>query len=79
MTRSRMLAAAAIVATVVLGAQTWHKAFRPAATTSPAICYRRALWDGQSPYGLDTPFPYIYPLFLAFVIVPLAMLPTAPR
>ena len=31
MTRSRILAAAAIVATVVLGAQTWHKAFRPGA------------------------------------------------
>lgn len=71
-----MLAAAAVVATVVLGAQTWHKAFRPGGNDLTSyLLSARALWDGQSPYGLDTPFPYIYPLFLAFVIIPLAMLP----
>lgn len=70
------LAAAAIVATVVLGAQTWHKAFRPGGNDLTSyLLSARALWDGQSPYGLDTPFPYIYPLFLAFVIISLAMLP----
>ena len=75
-TRSRVLAAAAVVATVVLGAQTWHKAFRPGGNDLTSyLLSARALWDGQSPYGLDTPFPYIYPLFLAFVIIPLAMLP----
>jgi alpha-1,2-mannosyltransferase len=72
----KVLAAAAIVATVVLGAQTWHKAFRPGGNDLTSyLLSARALWDGQSPYGLDTPFPYIYPPFLAFVIVPLAMLP----
>ena len=72
----KTLAAAAIVATVVLGAQTWHKAFRPGGNDLTSyLLSARALWDGQSPYGLDTPFPYIYPLFLAFVIIPLAMLP----
>ena len=71
-----MLAAAAVVATAVLGAQTWHKAFRPGGNDLTSyLLSARALWDGQSPYGLDTPFPYIYPLFLAFVIIPLAMLP----
>jgi alpha-1,2-mannosyltransferase len=75
-TRSRMLAAAAIVATVVLGAQTWHKAFRVDGNDLTSyLLSARALWDGQSPYGLDTPFPYIYPLFLAFVLIPLAALP----
>ena len=71
-----MLAAAAIVATAVLGAQTWHKAFRPGGNDLTSyLLSARALWDGQSPYGLETPFPYIYPLFLAFAIVPLAILP----
>ena len=72
----KALAAAAIVATVVLGAQTWHKAFRPGGNDLTSyLLSARALWDGQSPYGLDTPFPYIYPLFLAFVLGPLALLP----
>ena len=76
MTRSRILAAAAIVATVVLGAQTWHKAFRPGGNDLTSyLLSARALWDGQSPYGLDTPFPYLYPLFLAFVLGPPALLP----
>ena len=76
MTRSRILAAAAIVATVVLGAQTWHKAFRPGGNDLTSyLLSARTLWDGQSPYGLDTPFPYLYPLFLAFVLGPLALLP----
>src|SRR5688572_33351204 len=76
MIRSRILAAAAVVATIVLGAQTWHKAFRPGGNDLTSyLLSARALWDGQSPYGLDTPFPYIYPLFLAFAIVPLAILP----
>ena len=76
MIRSRILAVAAVVATAVLGAQTWHKAFRPGGNDLTSyLLSARALWDGQSPYGLDTPFPYIYPLFLAFAIVPLAILP----
>jgi alpha-1,2-mannosyltransferase len=75
-TRSRILAAAAIVATIVLGAQTWHKALRPGGNDLTSyLLSARALWDGQSPYGLETPFPYIYPLFLAFVLIPLAALP----
>ncbi len=74
--RSRILATAAIVATVVLGAQTWHKAFRPGGNDLTSyLLSARALWDGESPYGLDTPFPYIYPLFLAFAMGPLVLLP----
>ena len=71
-----MLAAAALVATVVLGAQTWHKAFRADGNDLTSyLLSARALWDGQSPYGLETPFPYLYPLFLAFAIGPLTLLP----
>jgi hypothetical protein len=35
----------------------------------------RALWEGQNPYQLDVPCPYIYPLFLAFVLIPLTFIP----
>jgi hypothetical protein len=34
-----------------------------------------ALWHGDNPFATDSPFPYIYPLFLALVITPLAILP----
>jgi alpha-1,2-mannosyltransferase len=72
----KALAAAALVATIILGAQTWHKAFRVDGNDLTSyLLAARALWDGQSPYGLDTPFPYLYPLFLAFAIVPFALLP----
>jgi hypothetical protein len=71
-----MLAAAALVATVVLGAQTWHKAFRADGNDLTSyLLSAQALWDGHSPYGLETPFPYLYPLFLAFAIGPLTLLP----
>ena len=71
-----MLAAGALVATVILGAQTWHKAFRVDGNDlSSYLLSARALWGGQSPYGLETPFPYLYPLFLACVIVPLTLIP----
>ena len=71
-----MLAAVALVATVVLAAQTWHKAFRTDGNDLTSyLLSARALWNGRSPYGLPTPFPYIYPLFLAFAMIPLAVLP----
>ena len=35
----------------------------------------RALVEGRDPYATATPFPYIYPLFLAWLILPLAWLP----
>ena len=71
-----MLAAAGLVATIILGAQTWHKAFRVDGNDLTSyLLSARALWEGQSPYGLETPFPYLYPLFLAFALAPLALLP----
>ncbi len=35
----------------------------------------RCLWEGHNPYQAELPFPYIYPLFLAFVLIPLAFGP----
>jgi alpha-1,2-mannosyltransferase len=35
----------------------------------------QSLWEGSNPYLADLPFPYIYPLFLAFVFIPLVFIP----
>ena len=48
-----MLAAAAIVATVVLGAQTWHKAFRPGGNDLTSYLLSARPVGRSSPYGLD--------------------------
>ena len=34
-----------------------------------------ALWDGHDPYRIEMPFPYLYPLFLAFTLIPLIFVP----
>jgi hypothetical protein len=34
-----------------------------------------ALWEGSSPYTPVTPFPYVYPMLLAFVLIPWLVLP----
>jgi hypothetical protein len=34
-----------------------------------------ALWNGENPYKTETDFTYIYPLFLAFLLMPLAAVP----
>jgi len=30
---------------------------------------------GENPYKTDTPFPYIYPMFLSFILIPLTIIP----
>ncbi|MFC1475845.1 glycosyltransferase family 87 protein [Candidatus Zixiibacteriota bacterium] len=35
----------------------------------------RALISGGDPYNTGSPFPYVYPLFLAFLLIPLTFLP----
>lgn len=35
----------------------------------------RALLHGENPYQTGSPFPYVYPLFLAFLLIPLTFLP----
>ena len=35
----------------------------------------QALLDGQNPYQTDTPFTYSYPMFLAFLLIPLCKVP----
>lgn len=41
-------------------------------------CYvnaAKALWNGENPYILQSEFPFIYPLFFALIMYPLAVLP----
>jgi hypothetical protein len=35
----------------------------------------RCLWEGRNPYQPELPCPYLYPLFLAFVLLPLTFIP----
>jgi hypothetical protein len=39
------------------------------------LCAASALWAGNNPYLVPMPFPYLYPLFLAFVLIPLTFVP----
>lgn len=66
----------AAVLAVLLLIQTLHKAYRPVGyDLTSYLLSAKALVEGSNPYMVDTSFPYIYPLFLAFVLVPLAMVP----
>ena len=35
----------------------------------------KSLWEGGNPYQVETSYPYLYPLFLAFVLIPLTFIP----
>jgi alpha-1,2-mannosyltransferase len=66
---------AAIVCTI-LALQTLNRAWRPDGIDFTSyLMSARALWEGRSPYGLDTPWPYVYPMLLALLLTPLIALP----
>jgi hypothetical protein len=68
--------AAAVLLIAILAAQTWSKAHRPDGNDLTSyLLSARALGEGRSPYGLDTPFPYVYPMLLAFLLLPWLALP----
>jgi hypothetical protein len=61
---------------VVLLLQTFRQANRPDGyDLTSYLLSARALLDGGNPYQTATPYPYIYPLFLAFILAPLAVIP----
>lgn len=56
--------------------QTWSKAHRVDGNDLTSyLLSARALWEGRSPYSPDTPFPYVYPMLLAFALIPWLALP----
>ena len=74
--RDRLLWLAGAAALAVLFTQTLERAHRPGGIDlTTYLEAARAVQRGESPYGLAVPFPYIYPPFLAFALIPLAALP----
>src|SRR5262245_20015699 len=60
----------------VLFAQTWTRAQRPGGIDLTSyLLSADALLHGGSPYLLPTPFPYLYPATLAFLLIPLTFVP----
>ena len=56
--------------------QTYGKAYREYGYDfSSYLLSAKALVHGQNPYLTETVFPYIYPLFLAFVLIPFTFIP----
>jgi hypothetical protein len=63
-------------ALLVLLLQTYRQAYRPEGYDFTSyLLSAKALWAGSDPYKTGTTFEYIYPLFLAFVLIPLSMVP----
>jgi hypothetical protein len=72
----RGLGLVAAVICAVLALQTLNRAWRPDGMDFTSyLMSARALWEGRSPYGLETPWPYVYPLLLALLLIPLVALP----
>jgi alpha-1,2-mannosyltransferase len=72
----RAAAIALAILILVFAIQTWRKAHRPDGNDLTSyLSAARALAAGASPYAVETPFPYIYPLFSALVLIPVAVLP----
>src|SRR4051794_37506156 len=64
------------VAVAVLFAQTWTRVQRPSGIDLTSyLLSADALRHGGSPYLLPTPFPYLYPVTLAFLLILLTFLP----
>ncbi|MCE5302947.1 MAG: DUF2029 domain-containing protein [Planctomycetaceae bacterium] len=65
---------AALLAVLLL--QTYRQANRPEGyDLTSYLLSADALWHGDNPYQTDTRYPYIYPLFFAMTMIPLAMVP----
>ena len=74
--RSRAILVFAAIVVVVLAVQTLTRAWRPDGIDFTSYWMSaRALWEGRSPYGLPTPWPYVYPMLLALLLIPLTALP----
>jgi hypothetical protein len=72
----RSLGTATAIVTAVLFVQLLSKSARPSGTDLTSYLLSAShLAHGLDPYATGTVFPYIYPLFLAFVLIPLTALP----
>lgn len=65
-----------ILVCALLASQTIARAERPGGIDLTSyLLSAGALVRGASPYGVATPFPYLYPPTLAFLLIPLTLLP----
>ena len=70
-----MVLALTVICLVVF-VQSVHKAYRDIGNDFTSyLMSAKALVEGADPYHMPTAFPYIYPLFLALLLVPLAFVP----
>jgi Glycosyltransferase family 87 len=61
---------------LLFAVQAWRKAYRPDGNDLTSyLAASRALLEGTNPYEVATPFPYIYPLFSALVLIPFTLVP----
>jgi alpha-1,2-mannosyltransferase len=61
---------------LVLSVQTFSRANRSDGYDFKSyLLTSEALWEGDNPYQTGSPFPYIYPLFLAVILAPFAYIP----
>lgn len=75
-TAVRALEIVCLAALVLFLVQAYHRAYRPFGyDLTPRLAAATALLGGRDPYGLLTPFPLTYPLFICVLFVPLARLP----
>lgn len=75
---NRILLVLLLAAFVLFAFQMVHKVNRPDGNDFTSyLNSARALASGNSPYLTGTPFPYIYPATLAFLLMPLSWLPDA--
>lgn len=67
---------ALVTAIVIMLAQSWARANRADGNDLTSyLLSASALLKGTNPYHTPTPFPYLYPLFLAFLLTPLSLAP----
>lgn len=60
---------------LVLSFQTYNKANRPDGYDFKSyLISSKALWEGSNPYVTGSSFPYIYPLFLTVLLIPLTQI-----
>jgi alpha-1,2-mannosyltransferase len=65
---------ALVLLTAVLAYQSWWR-FNPGLDLNIYLEATRAFWNGQNPYTIATPAPFVYPLFVCLMLWPLAQLP----
>ncbi len=74
--RDQLLWLLGAAALAVLFAQTWTRAHRPGGIDlTTYLEAARAVQRVENPYALSLAFPYVYPPFFAFALIPLAYVP----